>query len=455
MFLARFSTAEAGAERCGKATVSHRSYSSIAPALDRVSLYPEHDFFSSVPALETVSLDSPFAALTWQLPTNRISPGSELDIRAVAYMQSVEIDRSKRLKQEPEKGHNRWHPDISPILEVEPGEEVVLETRDASDCQMQPHLTEADLAGFDTKVAHPLTGPVYIKGAEPGDLLEIEYLDIAAQPYGWTRSRPGSGFLRDIFTEPYVVHWDIKDGWATSRQIPGVRIIDGSFMGTAGIAPSHAQLEAWAAREADLVRRGGTAAPPDPEDAIPAGGNIAETGLRTLPPRENCGNVDAKQLTTGSRLLIPVNVDGALYSAGDGHFAQGDSECCITAIEMGATVAVRFRLLKGEAERHNIRFPRYAHPGYFLPPEWAAPRNFIATMGMPIRSDGTQEGEDHLTLAARNALLNMIELLQERGWTREQAYVICSVAVDLKISNIVDLPNVTVSAFLPEDIFQG
>jgi formamidase len=164
--------------------------------------------------------------------------------------------------------------------------------------------------------------------------------------------------------------------------------------------------------------------------------------------------VDAKQLTKGSRLLIPVNVEGALYSVGDGHFAQGDSECCITAIEMGATAVVRFRLHVGEAARHHIRWPRFAHPGYFAAPEWAAPRNFIATMGMPIHADGTQEGED-LTLAARNALLNMIELLQERGWSREQAYIICSVAVDLKVSNIVDLPNVTVSAFLPEDIFQG
>ena len=125
-----------------------------------------------------------------------------------------------------------------------------------------------------------------------------------------------------------------------------------------------------------------------------------------------------------------------------------------TAQEMGATAVVKFHLQKGEAARNNITFPRFAHPGYFIAPEWAAPRNFIATMGMPIREDGTQEGED-LTLAARNALINMIDLLQERGWTKEQAYVICSVAVDLKISNVVDLPNVTVSAFLPEDIFQG
>jgi formamidase len=369
-------------------------------------------------------------------------------------MKSIAIDRSKRLKQEPHTGHNRWHPDITPILEVDPNEEVVLETRDASDCQIKPEMTVADLGRLDTKVAHPLTGPVYIKGAKPGDLLEIEYLDVIPQSVGWTRNRPGAGFLRDLFPEPYLVHWQMKDGWATSPQLPGVRIPNGSFMGTAGIAPSRAQLEAWARREADLAARGGTALPPDPEDAVPAGGAIAQEGLRTLPPRENCGNVDAKQLTKGSRLLIPVNVEGALYSAGDGHFAQGDSECCITAIEMGATAVVRFRIHQGEAARHNIRWPRFAHPGYFAPPEWAAPRNFIATMGMPVRDDGTQEGED-LTLAARNALINMIELLQERGWNRLQAYVICSVAVDLRVSNIVDLPNVTVSAFLPEDIFQG
>ena len=369
-------------------------------------------------------------------------------------MKSITIDRNKRLKDESHLGHNRWHPDIPPILEADLGEEVVLETRDASDCQIKPGMTVADLNRLDTKVAHPLTGPVYIKGAKPGDLLDIEYLDIIPQSVGWTRNRPGAGFLRDLFPEPYLVHWEMKDGWATSPQIPGVRIPNGSFMGTAGIAPSHTQLEAWTKREADLVARGGIAMPPDPEDAVPSGGAIARQGLRTLPPRENCGNVDAKQLTKGSRLLIPVNVDGALYSAGDGHFAQGDSECCITAIEMGATAVVRFRLHAGEAARHNIRWPRFAHPGYFLPPEWAAPRNFIATMGMPVREDGTQEGED-LTLAARNALINMIDLLQERGWSRPQAYIICSVAVDLRVSNIVDLPNVTVSAFLPEDIFQG
>jgi formamidase len=365
---------------------------------------------------------------------------------------AVTIDRRKRLRDEPHTGHNRWHPDIPAILEVAPGEALTLETRDAADGQITPGMTVADLAGLDAKVAHPLTGPVYVKGAGPGDLLEVEYLEIVPQDYGWTRVRPGAGFLRDLFPEPYLAHWHMADGFATSPQLPGVRIPEASFMGTAGVAPSHEQLAAWTSREADLVRRGGIALLPDPEDAVPAGGDIAATGLRTMPPRENGGNIDAKQLTRGSRLFLPVAVDGALYSVGDAHYAQGDSECCVTAIEMGATVTVRFRVHPGRAQREGVRFPRFAHPGWFTRPEMAAPRNFIATTGMPIRDDGTQEGED-LTLAARNALVHMIELLRGRGWSMEQAYVICSVAVDLRVSNLVDLPNVTVSALLPEDIF--
>ena len=368
-------------------------------------------------------------------------------------MKNIGIDRSKRLKDEPQTGHNRWHPDIPPIIEVAPDEKVALETRDAADGQIKKGMSSSDLANLDAKVAHPLTGPVFVQDTGPGDLLEIEFIEIIPEPYGWTRFRPGAGFLRDIFNDYYLVHWDIADGWAVSEQLPGVRIPGGSFMGTSGIAPSKIQMETWTKREADLIARGGIAFLPDPEDAMPNEEPIASEGLRTGPPRENCGNVDAKQLTKGSRLFIPVNVEGALFSTGDAHFAQGDSECCVTGIEMEATVVVRFHIHKGEAERKNIRWPRFAHPGYFASPEWAAPRNFMATMGMPIREDGTQEGED-LTLAARNALLNMIDLLQERGWSKEQAYIICSVAVDLKISNVVDLPNVTVSAFLPEDIFQ-
>jgi formamidase len=225
-------------------------------------------------------------------------------------------------------------------------------------------------------------------------------------------------------------------------------------MGTAGVAPSHEQLRRWSAREAELKARGGRVWLPDPDNAVPGDGKRASEGLRTIPPRENCGNVDVKQLTQGSRLFIPVNVEGALYSVGDGHFAQGDSECCGTAIEMGATAVVRFRIHPGEARARRIVWPRFAHPGFFAPPECAAPRNFIATMGMPITAEGKNENCD-LALAARNALTEMIALLGERGWTKEQAYVLCSVAVDLRVSQVVDVPNVTVSALLPEDIFSA
>ena len=363
-------------------------------------------------------------------------------------MKSIEIDRSKTLIEEPEKGHNRWHPDIPPVIAADPGEEVVLETRDATDNQTFPGASGMRGPGR----VHPLTGPVYINGAQPGDLLEIEYLEIAPQPTGYTSCGPGTGFLPDLLAERFTAFWDIKDGWATSQQMPGVRIPDGCFMGTAGVAPSRELLAEWNRREADLAARGGRAQPPLLDDAVPGDERIAASAARTAPPRENCGNIDAKQLTKGSKLLVPVFVPGALYSAGDAHFAQGDGEVCLTAIEMGATVTFRCQVHRGEAERKNIRWPRIVHPDYFLPPEWAAPRNFIATTGMPVHPDGTQEGGD-VNLAARNALLNMIDLLQERGWRQEQAYVICSVAVDLRISNLVDLPNVTVAALLPEAIF--
>ncbi|HEX5368234.1 MAG TPA: acetamidase/formamidase family protein [Dehalococcoidia bacterium] len=363
-------------------------------------------------------------------------------------MKSIEIDRTRSLIQQPQTGHNRWHPDIEPLISASPGEEVVLGTRDAADGQTSPENSAPRASGR----IHPLTGPVYVDGARPGDLLEVEYLEIAPAAGGWTSCGPGTGFLPDLLSEPFTAYWTFKEGWATSQQMPGVRIPDGSFMGTAGVAPSRELLAAWNRREADLVARGGQARLPDPTDAVPATPAIAAEAARTMPPRENCGNIDAKQLTKGSKLLVPVFVDGALYSAGDAHFAQGDGEVCITAIEMAATVSLRFRLFPGEAERKKIRWPRIVHSEYFLPPEWASPRNFIATVGMPVREDGVQESGD-VNLAARNALLNMIDLLQDRGWTKAQAYVICSVAVDLRISNLVDMPNVTVSALLPEAIF--
>jgi len=368
-------------------------------------------------------------------------------------MHAIRIDRSKRLAAEPHLGHNRYHPEIEPVAEVGEGEEIALETRDALDGQITPQTTVADFADLDAGAVHPLTGPVFVKGAMPGDILEIEFTDIVAQPTAFSAIMPGLGFLRDTMTEPFLVHWQIRDGWASSAQIPGVRIPGAPFMGVSAVAPSAAKLAEWTAREQRVIDRGGLVFPPDAQGAVPTG-PCGLTGLRTLPPRENGGNFDVKQLTKGAKLFLPVFVEGGLFSTGDGHFAQGDGEVCVTAVEMGATAVVRFKLHKGLATRRKFSSPVFSRDAYFADPRFAAPERFFGVMGMPINAAGEIEAEN-LTLACRNAVLNMIELLQERGFSREQAYVICSVAVDLRISNVVDVPNYVVSALLPEAIFDG
>jgi len=366
-------------------------------------------------------------------------------------VKSINVNRGVRCAGEPAKGHNRWHCGIPAALEVGPDEEVELETRDALDGQVTPATVAADLLKIDLGPVHPLTGPVFVKGAQPGDLLEVRIRELKPDRWGFTTQIPGFGFLRDEFPEPYIVKWQIADGWATSAELPGVRLRDGSFMGTIGVAPSEELRGEIVRREEELRQRGGFVLPPDPAGAVPAREPIASAGLRTIPPRENGGNLDIKQLSAGARLLLPVFVPGALFSVGDAHFAQGDGESCGTAVEMSASVLVSFALRKGEAARNRIRFPRFERDDYFVPPEIAAPKRFLATTGMCIR-DGVNESEN-ATLAAHHALMNMIALLMERGWSRQQAYAICSVAVDLRLSEVVDVPNYVVSALLPLAIF--
>jgi formamidase len=367
----------------------------------------------------------------------------------------IQIDPNKTLIHEAETGHNRWHEDIAPVCEVEQGERVIIETRDAFDGQLDRSSTDADVGRLNLDCVHPLTGPVYVKGAEPGDLLEIKLHEIDCDPWeswGYTCEVPGFGFLRDVFPEPYMVHWHLAGEYAESPQLPGVRIPCAPFPGVVGLAPSKELREATAKREADVASRGGMALPPLVAHAVPPHGPIAEQGLRTIPPRETGGNIDIKQLTPGASLFLPVYVDGALFSAGDVHFAQGDCEACGTAIEIRSALDVEFKVHKGEAGRRNICSPQFMRGEYFTLPEMASPRRFYATTGMSMRSDGVQESED-VTLAARNALLSMIDYLETRGFSRQQGYALCSVAVDLRISEVVDVPNFIVSALLPLDIF--
>jgi formamidase len=368
----------------------------------------------------------------------------------------VSIDPSKPLSQEPGTGHNRWHEAIEPVLEVDQGDLVVFETRDAFDGQLNGQSTEADVEQLNLNVVHPLTGPVYVKGAEPGDLLEVKLMDIEADPWdqwGYTIEVPGFGFLRDEFPDPFIAHWRLYGNeYAESDQLPGIRIRCNPHPGTFGLAPGAQLRQRAAEREAELAEREGFVLPPEPTDAVRADDTIAQEGLRTIPPREIAGNIDIKQFSPGATMLIPVYAEGALVSTGDVHYAQGDCEACGTAIEMRSRVHVRFQVRKGEAEQQGIRDLQFFRDGYFTAPELAVPRRFFATTGTSIRRDGQNESED-LTLAARNALLNMIEHLQTRGFTRQQAYALCSVAVDLRINQTVDVPNLLVSALLPLDIF--
>ena len=368
----------------------------------------------------------------------------------------VGIDPSKPLAEEPNTGHNRWHEAVEPVVEVDPGDLVVYETRDAFDGQLDAGSTEGDVANLDLNPVHPLTGPVFVKGAEPGDLLEVELVHIEADPWegwGYTIQVPGFGFLRDDFPEPFIVHWRLHgNGYAESEQLPGVRVRCNPHPGVFGLAPSAGLRERAARREAELAERGGFALPPEPSGAVPAAEPVAGEALRTIPPRETGGNIDIKQLSPGTTMLLPVYAEGALASTGDVHFAQGDCEACGTAIEMRSRVHVRFGLRKGEAERRGIKDLQFFRDTYFTAPEMAAPRRFFATTGIGVRDDGANESEN-LTLAARNALLNMIEHLGTRGFDRQQAYALCSVAVDLRVSQTVDVPNLLVSALLPLDIF--
>jgi formamidase len=369
------------------------------------------------------------------------------------------------------KCHNRWHPAIPAVATAAPGDVVVFGTRDAFDHSLNRNSAAADVAALNLNLVHPLTGPLYVRGAKAGDVLAITLLDVAPDSFGYTIVVPGFGFLRDLFPDPFIVRWDLSRQGATSFDMPGVNVRFDGFMGTIGVAPGPAQTETWFQREAQLGAAGGFVLGPQPLDALPAAvcgpaGTQRERCLRTVPPRENGGNMDVKQMQVGTTLLLPCFVDGCLLSIGDVHFAQGDGEVSGTAIEMDATVTVKVQVRKGLGV--HVKQPQF-EGGRQL--KRLAPRKFHATVGYPLKKageippthaylDGTKIGpltnlSEDVTLAARDALLQMIDwLVHNKGLTRQQAYALASVAVDLRISNLVDTPNVAVSAILDLGVFE-
>ena len=338
------------------------------------------------------------------------------------------------------RAHNRWHPDLEVVATVAPGEEITLETRDGLDGQLTRDSAHEDVSRLDLGLGHPLAGPVWVTGAEPGDLLEVELVSYETADVGVTAVIPGFGFLADLFPEPYVVHWEVRDGLARSPELPGVAVPEATFAGVIGVAPSHGLMEEIRRREQAIADAGGPVADSMPERALPP---HAASGLRTIPPREIGGNIDIRQLVAGSRLFLPVHVPGALFSIGDLHFAQGDGEVCGTGIEVAGAATVCFRLCKEQDVIWRQRFPRYE-----APPE--TPRGpTLATTGIAL------DVPMDVDAAAREALLEMIGYLGATyRFERAAAYALCSVAVDLRISEAVDVPYPLVSALLPLDIFE-
>lgn len=298
--------------------------------------------------------------------------------------------------------HHRWDRSIPPALEIEPGDTVLFETRDATDHQLTPQSTAADLAALDFNRIHALTGPVFVKGARPGDALAVTILDMKPAAWGWSAILPGLGLLSEDFPDPYLKIWDLSNG-ETAELRPGIAIPFEPHPGIMGVA-------------------------------------LDEPGeFPTLPPRKNGGNIDIKQLTIGATLYMPVWVEGALFSCGDCHFAQGDGEVCVTGIEADFDVTLRFDLRR-DLRLRELQF----HTG--------GPLSRRTNTGGYW---GATAHADDLMVASKNAVRHMIEHLVDRhGLTPEEAYILCSVAADLRISEVVDTPNWIVSALLPDAVFR-
>ena len=300
--------------------------------------------------------------------------------------------------------HYGWDNAHPAVLRVAPGDSIEFDVIDASGGQLGPDSTPADLANLDFAAVNPLAGPIHVDGAEPGDVLKVTLLEFAPSGWGWTANIPGFGLLADQFTAPalHVWHYDARTlapAFFGSR----ARVPLKPFTGTIGVAP-------------------------------------AEAGLHSVvPPRRVGGNMDVRDLARGTELLLPVEVGGALFSVGDTHAAQGDGEVCGTAIESPMRVALRLDLIK----QVSLEFPRFTTPGPVT--RHLDARGYDVTTGI---------GPD-LMEAARAAVRAMVELLVRRhGLPAIDAYMLCSVCGDLRISEIVDQPNWTVSFYFPRIVFE-
>ena len=300
-----------------------------------------------------------------------------------------------------EQAHFTWDTSHEPVLEIDSGDTVVVWTRDVSDNQIGPDSDASVIPNIDWDRVYPLAGPIVVKDAQPGDTLAVEILDIHTQGWGWTAILPGLGLLPDDFPDPYLRIFDLSDGdVAYMREDIAIPLTP--FFGTMGVCPA------------------GASAQP------------------VMPPGTFGGNMDTRQLVRGATLYLPVQVENALFSCGDAHGCQGDGEVCVTGLEAPMFAALRFTLEKGR----SLPSPQYRTPAPLTPLVDTAP--FYGTTGV---------GPDLYACAqdAVRAMVDHISTTYDLG--REDAYLLSSLVVDLKISEIVDAGQYIVSALLPEAVF--
>jgi formamidase len=386
------------------------------------------------------------------------------------------VDQSKSMVDQAVPGHNRWHPDIPPASSFKPGSDFRVECREWTDAQIVNTDDANDVRDVNLNIAHMLSGPVAIEGAQPGDLLKVEILDLGpcqpphdsgdapGQGWGYTgifSKQNGGGFLTDEYPEASKAIWDFRGQDATSRHIPGVRYTGITHPGLFGTAPSADLLAEWNRREQALIDTDPDRVPPlalpPLEDGVLAGtltgdalAKVGREGARTVPARENGGNHDIKNFTRGSTVYYPVHVDGANLSGGDLHFSQGDGEITFCgAIEMGGFIDFGVDLIKDGMNKYGIHTNPVFLPGR-VEPRYS---EFMSFIGISVDGEGTNHYMN-ATVAYHRACLNAIEYLKTFGYTGQQAYLLLgSAPIEGRISGIVDIPNACCSLYVPTEIF--
>jgi acetamidase/formamidase len=291
--------------------------------------------------------------------------------------------------------HSKWNRSLEPIATVSPDEVVEIDLRDTTGGFFKPQMTAKQLFSGMTP-GHSLTGPIYVEGAMPGDTLVVRILEVKNGKWGFSATMPGKGFLGDLSQHQNLITWEANEDntFAESLSLPGVRVAIAPFCGVLGVAP----------------------------------GDDGE--FSTLPPKEYGGNMDIKYLTKGSTLFLPVFNKGALFSVGDAHMAQGDGEVCISGIETSAKVTLQFQIEKGK------RIPE---------PRFETPTHFGITAYSKTIDDGCQKALNYAITFLR----------EEKNLSWDSAYMLCSVAADLKVFEVVDVPHVLCGLMIPKDVLSG